>query len=151
LKAGFTAHLEETRGQVGRLDEVAELLGCKTRGKVCHAMKGLVEEGQEVIEEAGDPTAKDALLIAAAQKVEHYEMATYGCLRTWAEMLGEDEAVRLLQMTLDEEGATDKKLSEIAQSLNIEAAEQGQEEEPAIVTPGRRGGNGGRSSQKRSR
>ena len=124
LKAGFTAHLAETRGQVERLEKVAELLGCKTKGKTCAAMKGLVEEGQEVIGEVGNPTAKDALLISAAQKVEHYEIAGYGTARTFATVLGEDEVAALLQATLDEEKATDAKLTAVAESgLNEEAAE----------------------------
>ena len=152
LVSAFQEHLRETEEQIRRLEEVFESFDESPVKKTCKAMVGLLEEGQEIINEEGEsPAVNDASLIAAAQKVEHYEMATYGCLRTWAEMLGEDEAVRLLQITLDEEGATDKKLTEIAQSLNVEAAEQGEEEEPAIVSQGRRGGNGGRSSQKRSR
>jgi ferritin-like metal-binding protein YciE len=133
LKAGFTAHLEETRGQVERLERVAELLGCKTKGKTCQAMKGLVEEGQEVIAETGDPTAKDALLISAAQKVEHYEIAGYGSARTFAAVLGEDEVAALLQETLDEEKATDEKLTAVAESgLNQAAADaDGENAEPA--------------------
>ena len=129
LKAGFTAHLEETRGQVARLEKVAELLGCKTKGRVCQAMKGLVEEGQEIIGETGDPTAKDALLISAAQKVEHYEIAGYGTARTFATVLGEEEVATLLQESLDEEKAADEKLTAVAEGgLNQAAADGGDEE-----------------------
>jgi len=152
LVSAFEEHLSETEEHVRRLEEVFDSIEESPAKKTCKAMVGLLEEGQELMNEDTDsPALKDAMLIAAAQKVEHYEIATYGCLRTWAELLGEDEAVRLLQITLDEEGATDKKLTEIAQSLNVEVAEGDEEEEPAIVTQGRRGGNGGRSSQKRTR
>jgi ferritin-like metal-binding protein YciE len=117
--------LQETERQVERLERVAEKLGIKPKGKTCHAMKGLIEEGKEVISNTGDPSAKDAALIGAAQKVEHYEIAAYGTARTFARVLGEDDVARLLQETLDEEGAADKKLTEIAESgLNDEAAEE---------------------------
>ena len=129
LKAAFTAHLAETKKQVERLDEVCELLGVKAKGKTCHAMKGLVEEGAEVIAATGSPTAKDAALIAAAQKVEHYEIAGYGAARTFATVLGEDDVAALLQATLDEEGETDKKLTSIAESGLNEDATEGEEEE----------------------
>jgi len=153
LVSAFEEHLSETEEHIRRLEEVFDSIEESPAKKTCKAMVGLLEEGQELMDEDTDsPALKDAALIAAAQKVEHYEIATYGCLRTWAELLGEDEAVRLLQITLDEEGATDKKLTEIAQSLNVEAIEQSdEEEEPAVVTQGRRAGNGGRSSQKRTR
>src|SRR5262245_14915080 len=125
LKAAFEAHLEETENQVERLERVAEGLGIKPKGKTCHAMKGLIEEGQEVISNTGDPAAKDAALIGAAQKVEHYEIAAYGTARTFARVLGETAAARLLQETLEEESAADEKLTAIAQSgLNQEAAEE---------------------------
>jgi ferritin-like metal-binding protein YciE len=124
LRTAFEEHLGETRGQVERLDRVCEKLGIKGKGKTCQAMKGLVEEGAEVIEEGGEPSAVDAALIAAAQKVEHYEIAAYGTARTYAEMLGNREAARLLQQTLDEEGETDKKLTKLAESIvNVEAVE----------------------------
>ena len=125
LKAAFEAHLEETERQVERLERVAEDLGIKPKGKTCHAMKGLIEEGQEVITNTGDPAAKDAALIGAAQKVEHYEIAGYGTARTFARVLGEETAARLLQETLDEEAAADEKLTAIAEAgLNQEAAEE---------------------------
>ena len=122
LSSAFAEHLEQTRGHVERLEDVCRKLGVAPKGKTCHAMKGLIEEGQEVIEEDGDEDAKDAALIVAAQKVEHYEIASYGCARTFANLLGEQEISNILQQTLDEEGAADKKLTEIAESgLNMEA------------------------------
>ena len=131
LRTAFQEHLEETRGQVERLDQVCEQLGVKGKGKTCHAMKGLVEEGAEVIAAAGDPAARDAALIAAAQKVEHYEIAGYGTARTFARLLGEDDVAELLEQTLEEESATDEKLTQIAQSgINQEAAEEDTEEPP---------------------
>ena len=155
LVSAFEDHLGETEEHVRRLEEIFEAVDESPSKKTCKAMVGLLEEGQDIIGDDDLPAeVKDAALIAAAQKVEHYEMATYGCLRTWAELLGEDEVVRLLQTTLDEEGAADKKLTEIAQSLNLEAASEGEEDderEPAVVSHGRRGANSGRTSQKRSR
>jgi ferritin-like metal-binding protein YciE len=122
LKQAFEEHLEQTRGHVDRLEEIFEELGKPAKGKTCKAMKGLVEEGSEVMEEDAEEAVKDAALIAAAQKVEHYEIATYGTLRTWAEMLDKQDAVDLLQQTLDEESETDEKLTEIAEStINAEA------------------------------
>ena len=122
LKAAFEEHLEETKGQVDRLVSVFESLGVSPKGKKCVAMEGLIEEGKEIIEEEGDKSVKDAALICAAQKVEHYEMAGYGCARTFANLLGLDDVANLLQETLDEEGNADKKLTEIAEtSINVEA------------------------------
>jgi ferritin-like metal-binding protein YciE len=122
LKRAFEEHLEQTRGHVDRLEEIFEELGKPAKGKTCKAMKGLVEEGSEVMEEDAEDAVKDAALIASAQKVEHYEIATYGTLRTWAEMLDKQDAVDLLQQTLDEESETDEKLTEIAEStINAEA------------------------------
>ena len=122
LKAAFEEHLEETKGQVERLSSVFEKLGESPKRKKCKAMEGLIEEGSEVIELEGDDSVKDAALICAAQKVEHYEMAGYGCARTFASLLGLDEVAELLQETLDEEGNADKKLTEIAETtINVEA------------------------------
>jgi ferritin-like metal-binding protein YciE len=129
LVAAFEEHLEQTQGQVERLDKIFELLNAKPRGKTCEAMKGLITEGQEVIAEDATDEVKDAALIAAAQKVEHYEIAGYGTVRTFANLLGETEVADLLQETLDEEGETDKKLTEIAESLNVEAMAGAEEEE----------------------
>jgi len=125
LKQAFTTHLEETKGHVARLEEVAKLLEATPRGKVCKAMKGLIEEGQETIEEEGEPEFKDLALITAAQKVEHYEISGYGSARAIAEALGLDDVVELLQTTLDEEGTTDKTLTSIAEELIPAAVEAG--------------------------
>ncbi|MEI7686011.1 MAG: ferritin-like domain-containing protein [Planctomycetota bacterium] len=126
LKNAFTAHLEETRGQVARLDTIFEQLEVSPRGKKCKAMEGLIEEGKELIEEDAEPSVKDAGLIGAAQKVEHYEIAGYGTARTIAELLGHNDIAKLLQETLDEEGMADKKLTDLAESvINIEAEAAG--------------------------
>ncbi|MEO5716526.1 MAG: ferritin-like domain-containing protein [Luteolibacter sp.] len=117
LAAAFTGHLEETKGHVARLEEVAKLLGITPRGKTCKAMKGLVEEGAETIEEEGDPSLKDLALITAAQKVEHYEISGYGSARALAGRLGLKDVVKLLQTTENEEGSADKKLTGIAENL----------------------------------
>lgn len=129
LKAAFEQHLEQTQEHVSRLERIFEELGEKAKGKKCEAMKGLIEEGKQMMEEDATEDVMDAALIAAAQKVEHYEIATYGTLRTYAEMLGFDEQADLLQETLDEEKDTDENLTELAVScINLEA-EEGEEEE----------------------
>jgi ferritin-like metal-binding protein YciE len=128
LKAALESHLQETQGHVERLEKVFEIFDETPKGKKCKAMQGLVEEGQDLIEDEEG----DAALICAAQKVEHYEIASYGSLRAWAEMLEEDEAVDLLQETLDEEKAADEKLTEVAESAaNPEEMEEGEEETDA--------------------
>lgn len=124
LKAGFEEHVRVTEEQVKRLDQIFEGLGKSPRGKKCKGMEGLLEEGKEVMQEDMDDETRDAALIAAAQRVEHYEMAGYGTVRTYANLLGEREAARLLQQTLDEEGLTDKKLTQLAESINVEAMEE---------------------------
>lgn len=116
LRKGFEKHLEETRVHVERLEEVFKLMDKTARAKTCKAMKGLVEEGSEIIEEEMDAEVKDAALIAAAQKVEHYEIATYGTLAAWAKQLGHRQALNLLVKTLSEEKLTDEKLTELAES-----------------------------------
>jgi ferritin-like metal-binding protein YciE len=115
LRNSFKSHLDQTRGQIERLDRVFETLGMKPKRKTCKAMKGLVEEGEEMMKMEIDPEVMDAALISAAQRVEHYEIAGYGCLRTYARQLGFKEAESLLQQTLDEEEATDKKLTMLAE------------------------------------
>ena len=122
LQGAFQEHLEQTKVQVERLEQIFEALGKSPKGKTCKAMEGLVEEGSDLMKEDADPAVLDAGLIAAAQRVEHYEIAGYGTVRTYAQLLQDDEAARLLQETLDEEGATDKKLTQLAESLiNVEA------------------------------
>jgi len=127
LKEAFTSHLQQTKTHVERLEEVAKLLDASPRGKSCKAMKGLVEEGSETIEEDGEPTVKDLALISAAQKVEHYEIASYGSVRSLAEALGLTDVEKLLQTTLDEEGETDKLLTSLAESLIPQAEEGGKD------------------------
>src|SRR4029450_3431034 len=123
LRRAFERHLEETRRQVERLDQIGQTLDVKMTGKKCKGMEGLLEEGKEMIEEDLDHKAKDAGLIGAAQRVEHYEIAAYGTARTHAELLGHTKVAKLLQQTLDEEAATDKKLTQLAESIiNVEAA-----------------------------
>lgn len=128
LKAGFEQHLEETQAQVDRLEKVFELIEKSPRAKTCKAMEGLVEEASEIMAEDAEPAVLDAALIAAAQKVEHYEIASYGTLVTWAEQLGLDQAAELLSETLAEEKATDEKLSELAQVEVNQEAESADEE-----------------------
>jgi ferritin-like metal-binding protein YciE len=123
LKRAFQDHLEQTKGHVDRLEKIFKDLGEKPTGKTCKAMKGLVEEGKEVIDEDGDDSVLDAALIGAAQRVEHYEIAGYGVVRTFASLLGEDNAVATLQRTLNEEAEADKKLTGLAESIiNVEAS-----------------------------
>jgi ferritin-like metal-binding protein YciE len=125
LQQAFTKHLKETEGQIQRLERVFTALGQSVRGKKCKGMEGLIEEGKEKLEEESEPQVLDAALIASAQKVEHYEIATYGCLRTYAELLGYSDAANLLQQNLQEEEATDKKLTELGESGINEAAVMG--------------------------
>ena len=123
LKQAFEEHLEQTQEHVARLEEIFEKLDKKPTGKTCKAMKGLIEEGSEVLEEEGEEPVLDAAIIAAAQKVEHYEIASYGTVRTFAEILGEEDAVELLQQTLDEESEADQRLTELAEEVvNVEAS-----------------------------
>jgi ferritin-like metal-binding protein YciE len=122
LAAAFTDHLAETKIHIERLETIFKQLDVSPKGKKCKAMEGLLAEGQELLAEDADPSVLDAALISSAQRVEHYEMAGYGCVRTYAKLLGEKQAAKLLQETLDEEGATDKKLTELAESvINAEA------------------------------
>ncbi len=123
LKEAFQMHLEQTKGQIERLDRIFEILGKTPGGKTCQGMKGLLEEGSEMIAEMeGD--IRDAAMISAAQKVEHYEIAGYGSVRTMAELMGQSDIAELLQETLSEEGETDKKLTQIAKKVNRLAQRQ---------------------------
>jgi len=129
LKNAFTSHLAETEGHVARLQTIGEELGIKLGGKKCKAMEGLIEEGKEVLEEDGQSAIIDAALIGAAQRVEHYEMAAYGTVRAMAQELGHSNIAKLLQSTLNEEAAADKKLTGIAESSVLAAANAAGEEE----------------------
>jgi ferritin-like metal-binding protein YciE len=124
LKAAFEEHLEITENQVARLEEIFENLGESPKGEKCVAMEGLIEEGQKLLKEDIKPAVLDAALIASAQRIEHYEIAGYGCCRTFAELLDEDEAVDLLQETLDEEKEADERLTEVAEGMVNEDAEE---------------------------
>jgi len=129
LQGAFTEHLEQTKGHVQRLEKVFQSLDMPARGKHCMAMEGLVSEGKEIMEDDLDDTVRDAALIGAAQKVEHYEIASYGTLIAHARHLGHDEAIELLQETLDEEKQTDENLTELAESeVNVEAEAEGEDE-----------------------
>jgi ferritin-like metal-binding protein YciE len=126
LKAAFQEHYRQTQNHVTRLERAFQSIGKSAQGQTCEAMKGLIEEGDQMISAKGNPDVKDAALIAAAQRVEHYEIAGYGSARAFARRLGQSEAARLLQETLDEEGATDKKLTQIAeQTINPGARQSG--------------------------
>ena len=147
LRNALAEHLEETKEQVTRLEKVFEALGEPAKGKKCKGMEGLLEEGEEIISELPESSVRDAGLIAAAQKVEHYEMSGYGSARTFAQILGHEEAAELLEETLEEEKAADEKLTEIAVSvINVEAAAGNQQEErtaPSKEKGGRRQRAGG--------
>lgn len=121
LRQGIEEHLEETKGHVERLERAFQILGESPKGKTCHAMKGLVEEGEEAIDLKAPEAIRDADLIGAAQRVEHYEIAAYGTARAFAEALHQGEIVKLLQETLDEEGETNKKLTALSETVNREA------------------------------
>jgi ferritin-like metal-binding protein YciE len=166
LRAGFEEHLEITRMQVNRLEEIFKSLGMAARGKPCEGMKGLIEEGQEMMQELEQGPTLDAALIASAQKVEHYEIASYGTLATFAEILGLQDAKDLLGQTLDEEKEADEKLTQVAGQINFEAeaeaeGEEGEEEEEesegtmassgSRASSGRGGSSGGSSSGSRGR
>ncbi len=130
LQAAFEEHLEQTEGQIERLDQVFKLLGLPAKGKKCEGMAGLIEEGKKMMEENAEPAVMDAALSAAAQKVEHYEIAAYGCLCTYAEMLGYEQVHELLGQNLDEEETTDEKLSVLAENvINVQAEEAEDEAE----------------------
>ena len=122
LQGAFTEHLAQTQQHVQRLEQIFKQLDTSSKGPACKGMEGLLSEGEEMIKMKGDPAAIDAGLIAAAQRVEHYEIAGYGCVRTYAHQLGEHANEKLLQQTLDEEGAADQKLTQLAEEvINIEA------------------------------
>ena len=117
LKDAFEKHLEQTKGHVERLEQIFEQLDESPKGKTCHGMKGLIEEGSEILKEKGEGSVLDAGIIVAAQKVEHYEIAGYGSVRTFANLLGKDEAASLLQFTLEEESETNELLNRLAEGI----------------------------------
>ncbi len=136
LRSGFEEHLEQTKGHVERLEQIFEMLGESPKGKKCAGMEGLVEEGSEMIKEDFEGSVKDAGLIGAAQRVEHYEIAAYGTVRALAETLGETEHVSLLEETLEEEKETDEKLTELAKTINQEAeGDEEEEDQPERIEP----------------
>ena len=123
LQNAFQEHLTQTKTHVQRIEQIFQKLGTKPKDQTCKGMEGLIKEGSEMIKMKGEPAAIDAGLIAAAQRVEHYEIAGYGCVHTYAQQLGEQQDAQLLQQTLNEEGQTDKKLTQLAEQLiNLEAA-----------------------------
>lgn len=143
LRDGFQTHLEETREHVTRLEEVFEAMGEKVRAKACAGMAGIIEEGSDLMQKEEPGAVMDAALIAAAQRVEHYEMSAYGTCVAWARLLGMDDVVSLLEQTLEEEKATDKKLTALAeQEVNVNAASdaQGEDEEEEEQSARSRGG-----------
>ncbi|HUK43397.1 MAG TPA: ferritin-like domain-containing protein [Candidatus Bathyarchaeia archaeon] len=121
LKSALQHHLQVTKQQISRLDQIFQKLNQKPTGETCKGMKGVIKEGDEIVSAGGDPSTVDAGIISAAQRVEHYEMAGYGTVRTYAQLLGYQDMARLLQQTLNEEEEADKKLTQIAQSVNVEA------------------------------
>ena len=148
LRAAFETHLQETQGQIARLEQVFESLDEKVRGKHCDGIAGIIEEGKSVMEEDFDDETMDACLVAAGQRAEHYEMAAYGTLVAWAKALGHNEAARLLQANLNEEGAADKKLSGLAEGgINRQAANSANSDDDAA--PARKKSKGGKGSKKR--
>jgi len=139
LRSGFEEHLEQTKGHVDRLRQIFEAMGERPAGKKCAAMVGLIQEGEEMMDEEFEDGVKDAALISAAQRVEHYEIAAYGCVKTWAGLLGEKEAQNLLEQTLTEEKETDERLTEIAEDINVEAmSETGESESESEPEKGER-------------
>ena len=128
LRAGFEEHLGQTKEHVVRLEKILKALGESPKGKKCKGMDGLIKEGSEMIAEDPAPEELDAGLMSAAQRVEHYEIAGYGCVSTYAKLLGEDKAISLLRLTLKEEKETDEKLAQLAGSINLEAVESGESE-----------------------
>ena len=136
LREAFEEHLQQTETQVERLKEVFDLFGKPAKAKKCEAMEGLVAEGKTIMDEWKGSPACDAALISAAQKIEHYEIASYGCLVTWADMLGNSEAYDLLEQTLDEEENTDERLTELAEEcINEEALDSGDDDQEEVAKP----------------
>jgi ferritin-like metal-binding protein YciE len=148
LKDALNEHLEVTKEQANRIEKIFSNMGDKAKAEKCKGMQGVIAEGDDLIGDIDDPGVRDAAIIAAAQRVEHYEMAGYGTARTYANQLGEDEAADLLQQTLDEEKEADEKLTQLASEINEEAAEGAQEDESGAV-PRRTTSRTARKSTKR--
>jgi ferritin-like metal-binding protein YciE len=151
LRSGFEEHLEQTKGHVQRLEQIFEMLGESPKGKKCKGMEGLIEEGSEMIEEDFEGSVKDAGLIGAAQRVEHYEIAGYGTVKALAETLGESEHVSLIDQTLQEEKETDEKLSALASQINSQATSEDDEtaEAERAESPASQRATSARKSNKR--
>jgi ferritin-like metal-binding protein YciE len=145
LRSGIEQHLEQTKEHANRLKQILTDMGEKAGGKKCPGMMGILDEGQEMLEEDFEGAVLDAAIISGAQRVEHYEIAAYGCVRAWAEILGENEAKQLLEKTLEEEKETDQKLTQLSESINEEAQSEASEsegEEEETAATGRSGKNG---------
>jgi ferritin-like metal-binding protein YciE len=154
LRDAFESHLEETQGQIERLEQVFASLDEKVRGKHCDGIAGIIDEGKAIMEEDFDDSTMDACLIAAGQRAEHYEMAAYGTLVAWAKAMGHDEAADLLQQTLDEEKAADEKLTSLAEGgINQGAADQahGEDDEEPVGAGAARAGKNSKSMPRRVR
>lgn len=153
LSEAFEEHLQVTEQQIERLEQIFQNMGKTAGRKPCHGMMGILEEGSETMEKEAPDAVMDAALISSAQEVEHYEIGAYGCLKTWADVLGRREEAKLLQQTLEEEEEADDKLTQLAMTINSQAnRESGSEEsdeEDQMVTVGRRGGNGSTASNGR--
>jgi len=145
LRTAVEEHLEQTRGHVDRLKEILDSLGEKATGKKCAGMMGILKEGEKMMDEDFEAEVMDAALISAAQRVEHYEIAGYGCVATYAKLLRENDAEALLRQTLDEEKETDEKLTELASSINLEAAGSEESDEEELE------GNNGRRNTRAAR
>ncbi len=150
LKTALQEHTEMTQRQIERLEDVFEALGKPAKAKTCKAMKGLLEEATEIMEEDASDAVLDAGIIAAAQKVEHYEIASYGTVRTWARLCGQEEAANLLQETLDEESQTDERLTELAESIVNPRAEEGGDVEESSAGGSKKSGSKKSSGAKKS-
>ena len=135
LQNALTEHLEVTREQAKRIEQIFQNMGEKLKAEKCKGMEGVIKEGAEILSEDMDENVKDAAIISAAQRVEHYEMAGYGTVRTWANLLGKSEAEELLQETLDEEKEADEKLNQLAEQINVQAEAGADEEEEPEVRP----------------
>jgi ferritin-like metal-binding protein YciE len=146
LRQGFEEHLRQTSEHVSRLEQIFEMLDEKPTGKKCLGMEGLVKEGAETMREDYEESTMDTAIIGAAQRVEHYEIAGYGTVRALAQLMGEDEHVTLLEQTLEEEKQTDEKLTQLAESINANAAETEGEEGETEVSPSK--SNGGKGSRR---